>query len=87
LPKQKAVGARRFAKKSQLNFTNKVVRLKLGQNLPKYVCHWPTLFAKKGLKSWKRQKYVPKMTTSAFVLGEIDPSGRTFKNNCNVKML
>ncbi len=37
--KQKVASARRLAKNSPFNFTNKAVRLKLGQNLPKYVRH------------------------------------------------
>ncbi len=45
--KQKVAGAQHLAKNLQFNFTNKTVRLKLGQNLPKYVCHLPNAVCQK----------------------------------------
>jgi hypothetical protein len=38
---QKVAGERRVEKNSKFNFINKVVRLKLSQNLPYYVRHSP----------------------------------------------
>jgi hypothetical protein len=44
--KQKDDGERCLAKKLQFNFTNKLLRLKFGQNSPKYELHLP-----KGIES------------------------------------
>jgi hypothetical protein len=48
--KQKVASAWSLVKNLPFNFTSKVVRLKLGQNLPKYVCHLP----KKGVELYKQ---------------------------------
>jgi hypothetical protein len=45
--KQKVAGARHVAKNLQFNFTNKVVRIKLGQNSPKYVHRSPNTIRQK----------------------------------------
>ncbi len=70
--KQKVAGERCLAKNSKFNFINKVVRLKLSQNLPNYVyAIRQMLFAKKGVESCARKKLVRKNWRAN--VDEIDP--------------
>jgi hypothetical protein len=67
LPGKKVAGAQLLAKKLQFNFSNKVVRLKLCQNLPNYVRHLPNAVRKK-----KALNLAPEKNSRANV-GEINP--------------
>jgi hypothetical protein len=54
--KQKVADARHLEKNSKFNFTNKVVRLKLSQNSPKYVHHLPNNVCQKWHQILRPQK-------------------------------
>ncbi len=45
--KRKVAGELHLAKNLKFNFINKVVRLKLSQNLPNYICHLPNAVRQK----------------------------------------
>ncbi len=59
--KQKVAGKRRLAKNSMFNFINKVVRLKLSQNLPIYVRHSPNAVCQKKCRILCARKIHPQI--------------------------